>query len=199
MKRMFCILLLDDHSLPKREIEQLGNSYEILLEEKAEQAVKQLKEKKKVDLLLMSDQIADMAPLEMIMWIRSIRQLQWLPFIVLDGRSDVEREVRALRNGVDDYLGGPFTSERISARIDARLKRLNVSYEERRWIELESVLTKSELQMAKYIIRGYTNQEISEELHYSYGYVKKCGSIILSKLHMRRRSDLRKAYLIEKR
>ena len=55
-----------------------------------------------------------------------------------------------------------------------------------------------EVRVAKLIADGLTNNEISAETNYSYGYVKQVVSIILEKMNMSKRSDIRK-YLKEGR
>ena len=62
--------------------------------------------------------------------------------------------------------------------------------------QLEAMLSDTELMIAKLIADGLTNKEISEQTHYTYGYIKKVVSLILEKSYLKNRSDIRK-YLKE--
>ncbi len=52
-----------------------------------------------------------------------IRASQDLPVLVLTAARDLERKVRLLREGADDYLEKPFHPEELLARIEALLRR----------------------------------------------------------------------------
>jgi two-component system KDP operon response regulator KdpE len=54
---------------------------------------------------------------------RRVRQQSNVPIIVVSGDSDARSEVAALDAGADDYIGKPFTTERLLARLRAALRR----------------------------------------------------------------------------
>lgn len=52
------------------------------------------------------------------------------PVLMLTVEAEPERKIRALNNGVDDYLTKPFHSEELIARIRALCRRSKVFYQE---------------------------------------------------------------------
>lgn len=56
-------------------------------------------------------------------------QLASIPFIFLTARTGVEDRVSGIRDGADDYITKPFVTEELFARIEAVLRRVEVSQE----------------------------------------------------------------------
>lgn len=56
-------------------------------------------------------------------------QLASIPFIFLTARNGVEDRVNGIRDGADDYITKPFVTEELFARIEAVLRRVEVSQE----------------------------------------------------------------------
>jgi two-component system KDP operon response regulator KdpE len=54
---------------------------------------------------------------------RRVRQQSNVPIIVLSSDSDARFEVAALDAGADDYIGKPFTTERLLARLRVAVRR----------------------------------------------------------------------------
>jgi signal transduction histidine kinase len=54
-------------------------------------------------------------------------QLASIPFIFLTARSGTDDRVSGIRDGADDYITKPFVTEELLARIEAVLRRVNVS------------------------------------------------------------------------
>ncbi|HLO29446.1 MAG TPA: hybrid sensor histidine kinase/response regulator [Anaerolineales bacterium] len=52
-----------------------------------------------------------------------------IPFIFLTARTGVEDRVNGIRDGADDYITKPFITEELFARIEAVLRRVQVSQE----------------------------------------------------------------------
>jgi two-component system sensor histidine kinase/response regulator len=52
-----------------------------------------------------------------------------IPFIFLTARNGVEDRVNGIRDGADDYITKPFVTEELFARIEAVLRRVQVSQE----------------------------------------------------------------------
>ncbi len=72
--------------------------------------------------------------------------------------------------------------------------RKSAGIDEERFAGLTAELTPTEQRIARLIILGYSNQEICEELHYSYAYVKKVVCVVFDKLDVSRRGELRKLF-----
>ncbi len=108
-----------------------------------------------------------------------IRASQDLPVLVLTATRDLERKVRLLREGADDYLEKPFHPEELLARIEALLRRraagkrlavgplvLDLEAGRARLEEHEVALSPRELAIAALLARRpgrvYTKEEILE-------------------------------------
>jgi two-component system, sensor histidine kinase and response regulator len=68
-----------------------------------------------------------------------------IPFIFLTARNGVEDRVNGIRDGADDYITKPFVTEELFARIEAVLRRVQVSQERGR----EEVRESAERDMEK--------------------------------------------------
>ncbi|NJQ03469.1 response regulator transcription factor [Streptomyces zingiberis] len=55
--------------------------------------------------------------------LRMLRAVSRVPVIIATARSDESEIVRLLRDGADDYLVKPFSSEQLAARVHAVLRR----------------------------------------------------------------------------
>lgn len=73
--------------------------------------------------------------------LRTHRQTMRLPVIVLTAREDEEAEVRVFELGADDFLGKPFRSRSLLARVRSLLRRAGVEAVE--WAEQEEAATES--------------------------------------------------------
>jgi two-component system, OmpR family, response regulator len=61
------------------------------------------------------------------------------PVLVMSAMSDIEHRVEGLRAGADDYLSTRFSTEEMSARVEALLRRRP------RGVKVETVLRNGEL------------------------------------------------------
>lgn len=60
---------------------------------------------------------------------KMLRGVSQVPTIVATARDDETETVRLLRAGADDYVVKPFSSEHLSARVEAVLRRANTAEE----------------------------------------------------------------------
>ncbi|HET9451673.1 MAG TPA: response regulator, partial [Aggregicoccus sp.] len=63
-----------------------------------------------------------MSGLEMLQWLRNTPETADIPVILLTARQEVEARVSGLSVGANDYLGKPFSSRELLARIDVQLR-----------------------------------------------------------------------------
>lgn len=73
------------------------------------------------DLVLLDINLPDINGLDVL---RSVRAHSFLPMIVLSGFGRDRDRVVALEEGADDYLGKPFSSDELVARVRALLRRV---------------------------------------------------------------------------
>ncbi len=125
--------------------------------------------------------------------LREKRAARDVPVIFLTGASEASNEIKALKQGARDFISKPFNPAVFLARIE-----LCIASENQICLsKLEQAapdLTKNELIILKHITKGYSNEEISNELHYSYGYVKQLVSKIFEKMSITGRKELKKFY-----
>jgi two-component system cell cycle response regulator CtrA len=72
------------------------------------------------DLLLLDLDLPDMAGLEVVEYLRSVRSQ--IPIIVVTATNDIKTKVRVLSAGADDYLTKPFHKDELVARINAVIR-----------------------------------------------------------------------------
>jgi two-component system phosphate regulon response regulator PhoB len=82
----------------------------------------------KPQLILLDWMLPDQAGLRLLARIRSDRQLQALPVIMLTAKSMEEDKIAGLDQGADDYITKPFSPRELTARIKALLRRKNPEY-----------------------------------------------------------------------
>lgn len=74
-------------------------------------------------LVLLDWMLPDQAGIRLLSRIRSDRQLQPLPVIMLTAKSMEEDKIAGLDQGADDYITKPFSPRELTARIKALLRR----------------------------------------------------------------------------
>ncbi len=74
-------------------------------------------------MVLLDWMLPDQSGLRLLSRIRSDRQLNELPVIMLTAKSMEEDKIAGLDNGADDYITKPFSPRELTARIKALLRR----------------------------------------------------------------------------
>ena len=208
-ERKSVLLVDDDIALLKMAEALLKEHYSVSLAKSGDQAVQFLKKGAFPDLILLDIDMPDMDGYETIKRLHQIGNAEDIPIIFLTGLTQAEAELRGLKEGASDYITKPFDREVLLARLELHLKNgeqckrmrilqqtlQNAGIDEERFTRLALDLTPTEQKIARLIILGYSNQEICEELHYSYAYVKKVVCVVFDKLDVSRRSELRKQFL----
>ena len=69
------------------------------------------------DLVLCDWEMPEMSGLELLVWFRAQPQHAATPFIMVTSRGDKENVIQAIQAGVSDYVGKPFTSEQLVAKV----------------------------------------------------------------------------------
>lgn len=135
---MYKILIIEDEkniaSFIKMELEYEGyeveNSYDG--KEGLEFALN-----KNYDLIILDLMIPHLNGLEVC---RRIRKVKTIPIIMLTARDSVMDKVSGFQMGADDYLVKPFAIEELIARIEALLRRANISSTMSNTIEFKDVV-----------------------------------------------------------
>ncbi|MDV2078661.1 response regulator [Marinobacter xestospongiae] len=69
------------------------------------------------DLVLCDWEMPEMTGLELLQWMREQPQYQKVPFIMITSRGDKDHVIEAVKQGVSEYLGKPFSPEGLSKKI----------------------------------------------------------------------------------
>lgn len=69
------------------------------------------------DLILCDWEMPEMSGLELLQWMRQQEQYQKVPFIMITSRGDKDHVIEAVKEGVSEYLGKPFSPEGLSKKI----------------------------------------------------------------------------------
>lgn len=63
------------------------------------------------DLILCDWEMPEMSGLELLQWMRQQPQYEKIPFIMITSRGDKDHVIEAVKEGVSEYLGKPFSPE----------------------------------------------------------------------------------------
>ena len=210
MEEKKSILVVDDDiALLKMAEALLKDCYLVSLAKSGNQALQFFSKGIVPDLILLDIDMPDMDGYETIKRLHQNPDAVDIPIIFLTGLTQAEAELRGLKAGAADYITKPFDREVLLARLEMHLKNgeqrkrmrilqqtlQNSGIDEERFANLSIELTPTEQRIARLIILGYSNQEICEELHYSYAYIKKVVCVVFDKLDVSRRSELRRLFL----
>jgi len=69
------------------------------------------------DLILCDWEMPEMSGLELLQWMRQQPQYEKTPFIMITSRGDKDHVIEAVKEGVSEYLGKPFSPEGLSKKI----------------------------------------------------------------------------------
>ncbi|RBW49095.1 response regulator [Marinobacter sp. F3R11] len=69
------------------------------------------------DLILCDWEMPEMSGLELLQWMRQQPQYEKTPFIMITSRGDKDHVIEAVKEGVSEYLGKPFSPEGLGKKI----------------------------------------------------------------------------------
>lgn len=114
------ILIVDDFSTMRRIIKnilkQLG--YSNIIEADDGSSALTLLKKDKIDFIVSDWNMPKMSGLDLIKVIRSDEKLKSIPFLMVTAEAQKEQVMKALQEGVDNYIVKPFTAEILKEKID---------------------------------------------------------------------------------
>ncbi len=121
------ILVVDDDERVRQYLKDLLEeaNYDVVLVPDGALALKTI-ETEPPDLVLLDVIMPGMGGLEVLRFLKSPQQPGFLPVIILTGDTDMDKRLKGLKLGADDYLSKPVNANAVLARIDAllRIKKL---------------------------------------------------------------------------
>lgn len=176
--------------------------YTANLANSGKEALSQIKKGFVPDIILLALAMPDMNGFETFSAIRSITNT---PIIFVTAIKNNETELACLELGAVDYITKPFINDILLARIRIHLDnqaqtqekkaKVAATYDTDKLKSMDALLTDTEFNVGKLIAMGYSNQEIADQLNFSYSYVKKIAYRIFDKLNINKRTDVREYFM----
>ena len=200
------LLVDDDPALLKSVGAILKNNYTVSSVKSGHEALRILETGFTPDIILLDIEMPGLNGFETISLIREQEDMQDIPVMFLTGMKVPDAEVKGISSGAVDYITKPFVKEVLLARMKQHLKKgqrmrqlsmmeknkMPGGVDRAKYERVTAGLTETEKKLLRLIAKGYSNHEISEELHYSVNYVKKVVSIIYEKNGVGSRSEMKK-------
>ena len=202
------LIVDDDFTLLKMASEILRYEYAVSCVTSGAEVLELMADDFMPDIILLDVEMPEMNGFETLQNIRKIEDAEDVPAIFLTGVNKTEAELRGFSSGAVDYITKPFVKDVLLARIRVHLengrrlrqlsimekKEKNGGLDEREFERIAETLTGTEKKILRLILMGYSNQEIAQELIYTYNYVKKVIGVIYEKKYVNKRSDLIKLF-----
>ena len=116
------ILAVDDNAISLKAIDQaLPCGPEGTPVNSGDRAIRYLMSEKP-DLVLLDVQMADKDGIETLRELRTMKNGEDLPVIMLTSQNDKDTVLQSSKLGIDDYVLKPFDSNKLLARVDQTLK-----------------------------------------------------------------------------
>src|SRR5690554_4229252 len=113
-------LVVDDASfvrdLDRRTLRQSFPVFEVTEAPNGRRA-QSLMSRTRCDLILCDWEMPEMSGLELLQWMRGEDNYRQVPFIMITSRGDKSHVVEAVREGVSEYLGKPFSPEGLTKKV----------------------------------------------------------------------------------
>ena len=117
-----CILVVDDHMDIVKTVAMnfKARGYRTLAAPDAKTALKLLSEMSP-DAMILDLGLPDMDGMDLL---AQIRMWSDIPILILSGRTELDKKLRALKAGADDYISKPFEIDELVARVEAVFRRI---------------------------------------------------------------------------
>ena len=124
------ILVVDDESRMRKLVKDflLKKGFLVLEAENGAEAVDIFFAEKDIALIILDVMMPKMDGWEVC---REIRQYSKIPIIMLTARGDEQDELLGFELGVDEYISKPFSPKILVARVEAILRRSNLTGQEK--------------------------------------------------------------------
>ncbi len=130
------LLVVDDDEMNRdlllRRLERQG--HKILVAENGRRALEQLASTK-VDLILLDILMPELDGLQTLERLKSSETQKHTPVIMLSALDEIDRVVRCIEVGADDYLSKPYNPVLLKARINACLEKKRMRDQEQAFLE----------------------------------------------------------------
>lgn len=120
------VLMVDDEARMRKLVKDFltVKGFQVVEAEDGEQAVDIFFQQKDISLVILDVMMPKMDGWEVC---KTIRQYSQVPIIMLTARGEERDELQGFKLGVDEYISKPFSPKILVARVEAILRRSNVS------------------------------------------------------------------------
>ena len=134
-----CVLLADDNADMRDYLKRsLQNFWSIDIATNGKQALEKIQEKCP-DLVISDVMMPEMDGFELLRCIRSDKQTQHVPVILLSARAGEEARIEGLNQGADDYLVKPFSLKELFAKASILLESRAVASQLRKLVDEKTI------------------------------------------------------------
>lgn len=183
------VLLVDDNSKYLKDALPFYG-YEVQTALDGVQALKILaKDNEKIDIVLLDVMMPNMDGWETLKHIRSDERIKNLPVIMLTAVNDEQKMVAGLKNGADDYIVKPFILPNLLARMEAVLRRANLTTKSNKIKTDLDNLTAKEKDVMELVSQGLSNKQIADKLFVREVTIKSHLNNIFKKLKVENRTQ----------
>lgn len=183
------VLLVDDNSkYLKDALPYFG--YDVKTASDGVKALKLLSNKNEIfDIVLLDVIMPNMDGLETLKHIRSSKDTEHLPVIMLTALNEDQNMILALKNGADDYIVKPYILPNLLARMEAVLRRSRRPVMVKKENTCVNTLTSKEKEVLEMVAKGASNKKIAEEMFVKEVTVKTHMNSIMKKLKAANRTQ----------
>ncbi|MBA7674526.1 Response regulator protein TmoT [subsurface metagenome] len=163
-----------------RTLEQLGSKVSCFA--CAADCLEQLRSQT-CDLLITDVKMPEMDGIELLAEARRI--VPWLQVLVITGYGDIPMAVKAVKAGALDFIEKPLDRQGFLSTVESALKR-------NAWADplLGKLLSRTEMKVLRFILKGKSNKEIARSLHRSIRTIEDHRSNIFRKFGVDNLIDL---------
>ncbi|MEY4211673.1 MAG: Tetrathionate response regulatory protein TtrR [Pseudomonadota bacterium] len=126
--------------------------------------------------------------------IEILKNYQSIPIIFISGESSLDQAIFAMKHGAIDFLIKPFLTKDLIPVIEKGLgidlKNINQKKQQESLNEKLKALTSRELEVYQLLLKGFSNQEIMNELNLALPTTKQYKSQVMRKLKIKSFSEL---------
>lgn len=115
------ILIADDQSPVRKSLRLILTKlgfFDIVEAEDGYEGIKQLRQDKKIGLIISDMHMPKMTGLEFLESVRLNPELKHIPFIIVSTDSDMKTVVKATQSGVNSYIIKPFTEKAVKEKLN---------------------------------------------------------------------------------
>lgn len=183
------VLLVDDNSkYLKDALPYYG--YKVKTASDGIQALNALANKNEdFDIVLLDVMMPNMDGWETLKRIRSSKDTEYLPVIMLTALNEDQNMISGLKNGADDYVVKPYILPNLLARMEAVLRRSKRTVEVKKEQISLDILTAKEKEVLQMAAKGASNKQIADEMFVKEVTVKTHLNSIFKKLKVKNRTQ----------